>query len=188
MVTKRPQRAGRDWRWWASIAAAGAGALAIGYLFDREHGPARRQLVFGRTAHLVRRTLHRAGREARYLQGTAARRIEHRLWRLPPKPVEGRALLDRVESELFAHPGVPHGRLSFEAEGNVIVLRGQLDSESAIWEVEQSVRRIPGVTGIKNLMHVTGTPAPNKAAALRASAKAASAGGWPAEPPPDVDQ
>jgi osmotically-inducible protein OsmY len=178
----------RDWRWWASVAAAGAGALALGYLFDREQGRARRQRLFGRSAHFVRRTAHRARREARYLQDTAVKRVEQRMWPLPPKTVEGTTLLDRVESELFADSSIPHGLLNLEARGNVIVLRGQLPSEATIADVEQSVRRIPGVSGVKNLLHVTGTPAPNKVAALRASAKASSAGQWPAEPPPDVDQ
>jgi hypothetical protein len=103
------------------------------------------------------------------------------------KPAEGRTLLDRVESELFANRSIPHGQLSFEVEDRTVVLRGQLDSPASIAEVEEAVRKIPGVSGVKNLLHLTGTPAPNKAAALRVSARVREQGGWPFEPPPDVD-
>lgn len=123
----------------------------------------------------------------RYVRLSSSRRIQHRLHPLPAKPAEGRALLDRVESEIFTNPRIPHGRLSLEVEGSTVVLRGRLDSEAAIVEVEETVRKVPGVSAVRNLLHLPGTAAPNKVEALRASAAAVAQGGWPPEPPPDVD-
>lgn len=177
----------RDPRWWVSIVAAAAGALALGYIFDPERGRGRRQQLIGRSSHGIKRTAARIGREMRYVRLSSARRIRHRLHPLAPKPAEGRALLDRVESEIFTNSKIPHGRLSLEVEGSTVVLRGRLDSEAAIVEVEETVRRIPGVGAVRNLLHLPGTAAPNKVAALRASDAASVQGGWPPEPPPDVD-
>ncbi|MGH7764501.1 MAG: BON domain-containing protein [Candidatus Dormibacteraceae bacterium] len=62
--------------------------------------------------------------------------------------------------------------MSFEVEGTTVVLRGQLNTAADITRIEAAVLKIPGVGGVRNLLHITGTPAPNKAAALIASAEA----------------
>jgi hypothetical protein len=159
----------------------------MGYLLDPKLGHSRRSVLAARSTHLVKRAAMRIRREARYLGTAAYRRTLHRLRPAPARPVEGRILLDRVESELFANRKIPHGQLNLEVEDATVVLRGQLDSQASIAEVEEAVRRIPGVSRIKSLLHLVGTPAPNKVAALRASARALEYDGWPQEPPPDVD-
>jgi osmotically-inducible protein OsmY len=174
-------------RWWMSVVAVGGGALIIGYFLDPKFGHSRRKRLAARSSHMARLTTMRIRRGARYLGTAAYRRMLHRLRPVPASRVEGRTLLDRVESELFANRSIPHGRLNFEVEDTTVVLRGELDSRASIAGVEDAVRRIPGVSGIKSLLHLTGTPAPNKAAALQASARALEYGSWPPEPPPDVD-
>ena len=57
-----------------------------------------------------------------------------------------------------------------------MILRGQLESPAEMHHVEEAVRRVPGVTEVKSLFHTPGTPAPNKADALVASAKAKNNG------------
>jgi hypothetical protein len=184
---KKDRSSSTGWRWWASIGAVGAGALALGYFFDPEQGRGRRLRLAGHTRHIARTGATRIRRRATYISHTVRMRRSHLKHGFPPKPVEGRVLLDRVESELFTDPKIPHGRLNLEVEGAVVVLRGQLDSEMDIERVEADVRRIPGVEDVRSFLHVTGTPAPNKVAALRASSRAQEYGGWPEEPPPDVD-
>lgn len=173
-------------RGWLTGAAI-AGALVAGYFLDPKSGRRRRHEFTARSGHALRRVARRIDRECRYLGTMVYHRTLHRLQPAPPKPVLGKTLLDRVESELFESPSIPHGRLSLEVEDANVILRGQLDSEASIAEVENAVRKIRGVSDVKNLLHLTGTPAPNKVAALRASAKALEYGGWPPEPPPDVD-
>jgi hypothetical protein len=174
-------------RWFASIAVTSAATLAAAYLLDPERGRGRRQRLAGRASHFLRTSFERAGRRASYLRRSARLRRLHAEHGFPPKPVDGRTLLDRVESELFTDPRIPHGKLNLEVEGSVVVIRGALESKAEIETVEGAVRGIPGVYAVRSFLHVSGTPAPNKVAALRASSRALQFGGWPPEPPPDVD-
>jgi hypothetical protein len=175
------------WRWVAPVAAVSASVLTLGYFLDPELGRGRRLRVAGRASHIARIGVRRVGRKAAYLRRSARLRRLHAEHGFPPKEVDGRTLLDRVQSELFTDPRIPHGRINLEVEGEIVVLRGALDSDAEIEALENAVRDIPGVYGVRSFLHVAGTPAPNKVAALRASSRALTYGGWPAEPPPDVD-
>jgi hypothetical protein len=53
-----------------------------------------------------------------------------------------------------------------------VILRGQLDSGDEMHRIEEAVRKVPGVTAVTSLLHMPGTPAPNKAEALAASKEA----------------
>jgi hypothetical protein len=185
-MSPRPGRRGGA-RWW--IAAGGLVGVAAGltYLFDPDEGRTRRARMAQRSTHVARRIGRATVRRAQYVSSSATSRLRHRLTGAHPALVEGRTLLDRVESELFADHTIPHGKLNLEVEGTTVVLRGQLDSYQEIDRVEAAVRRIPGVREVKNLLHLPGTPAPNKLAALMASADATPEERWPDEPPPDVD-
>jgi BON domain len=188
MSTRSDPRPGRPGtRWWVSVGVISAAVLAASYFLDPERGRGRRIRIAERTGRVVRRASRRAERRASYVRTSVSARAHHLMNFAPPEPAEGRTLLDRVESELFTDPSIPHGQLSFEVEDTTVVLRGELDSDAEIGKVETAVRRIPGVTGIRSLLHLPGTPAPNKAAALVASADAGASGGWPEEAPPDVD-
>ncbi len=155
-------------------AIVAAGAVVGAFLFDPEKGNARRNRIAERAGHAARRTRHRINREIRHAQSTMGGRLGELIGYPGPGFADGGMLLDRVESELFEDRSIPHGRFNLEVEGTTVVLRGQLDSWSDIARVEEAVLRVPGVDGVRNLMHVPGTPAPNKAEALAASAEAAS--------------
>ncbi len=81
---------------------------------------------------------------------------------------DDRTLLDRVESEVFFRHPVFKGRVNLDCEQGEVWLRGELRSQAEIHELEDAVGRVDGVAGVRSLLHVTGTPAPNKEAALRA--------------------
>jgi len=70
-------------------------------------------------------------------------------------------LAQKVESEIFRDPSLPKGQININAENGVVVLRGQLDNSDQIRRVEESVRGIPGVEGVENLLHLPDTPAPH---------------------------
>ncbi len=179
----RPGRPGG--RWWLGAGLVAAGALALAYLMDPEQGRARRAELAGRSGHAARTARRRLAREARYVGKTVRGRVRHALDREPEHLAEGRELLDRVESELFEDRSIPHGRLNLEAEGTTVVVRGEVETAADVARIEEALRRVPGVTGVRNLLHLPGTPAPNKAAALEATDQIS--GGWPEEAPPDVD-
>lgn len=163
---------GRDPRWWLGAGMVAAASVGAAYYLDPNKGHRRRR---------------RFARGARYAFMSARGKVGHMIAGAPPVPADGRMLLDRVDSELFEDRSIPHGRLSLDVEGTTVVLRGQIDTPEQMAKIEAAVARVPGVTGVRSFLHVPGTPAPNKQAALAASAEAVSPGGWPREAPPDVD-
>lgn len=185
-MTGRSARRG-DFRWWISIAAIASLAAGMAYLFDPHEGRGRRIRISQRTVHLLKQTSRNATRRLRYVSRSANQRFRHRITGRPPAVVEGSELLDRVESEVFTNPAIPRGKLTFDVSGTTVVVRGQLDSHEQIALVVAAVRSIAGVGEVKSFLHLPGTPAPNKIAALVASAEASSEERWPEEPPPDVD-
>lgn len=164
-------------RWWFGAAVVAAVSAAAAYFLDPENGKARRIRVIERSTHLARIAERRTTRQARYIAHTVEGRIRHLTSGDMQRYAEDRTLLDRVESELFANPSIPHGKITFEVEGTTVILRGQLDSPEEMSRVEEAVREIPGVSDVQSLFHTPGTPAPNKAAALAASARAENNGG-----------
>lgn len=163
----------RDGRWWLGAGAMVAGTAAAMYFLDPQRGHGRRIRVSERAARAGRTLAHRARRRFAYVENTLSGRWSHFTNTAAPTPLEGRALLDRVESELFTDRTIPHGRLSFDIEGTIVVLRGELDNAQVIAAVEAAARKVPGVSGVRSLLHVPATPAPNKKAALIVSAEAA---------------
>lgn len=185
-LTPRSSRRG-DLRWWISAAAIAGFAAGAAYLFDPHKGRGRRIRISQRTAHVLKQAAHKAAGRMRYVSMSASQRLRHRIAGRPQSAVDGSTLLDRVESEVFTNPAIPHGKLTFDVAGTTVMVRGQLDSPQQIDEVVAAVGRVPGVGAVKSFLHLPGTPAPNKIAALIASAEASSEERWPEEPPPDVD-
>ena len=155
------------------VGGALAGVLAA-YFWDPDRGRARRHGMRDRVAGTVRQL---ARRTARALQTTAAlaagrgRGLAHRLRPSTAPPLDDAELAHKVESILFRDPAVPKGKLSINAEKGTVFLRGQVDTSELVRDLEQRVRRIAGVSGVENLLHLPGTPAP------------ASHGGTKAPPP-----
>ncbi len=143
------------------IAGAGIGYLTA-YFLDPERGRARR-------AEIARR-LNSAGLEAnRMAQRTTvlatdrAAGIKSRvLSRSGDSETDDLTLLDRVESEVFKDPAIPKGDINVMVVEGRAVLRGQV-AEPQIGAIEAAVRKVVGVKDVENLLHVPGTPAPNKA-------------------------
>ena len=164
-------RTRRDPRWWLGAGMVVAATLGAAYYLDARQGHRRRRRLI---------------RSARYTFHTVRGKAAHLVTAEPPAPADGRDLLDRVESELFEDRTIPHGRFNVEVEGTTVVLRGQIDNSAQISHLEGATARVPGVTGVRSFLHVTGTAAPNKAAALAASAEAEHPTGWPHEAAPDA--
>jgi hypothetical protein len=145
------------------LAGLGAGYLA-GYLFDPERGR-------GRRAELARRLggvgleANRMAQRTTVLATDRAAGIKSRVLPRPADPnTDDLTILDRVESEVFADPAIPKGDINVMVVEGRAVLRGQV-AESQIGAIEAAVRKVVGVKDVENLLHVPGTPAPNKASA-----------------------
>jgi osmotically-inducible protein OsmY len=156
------------------LIGAGVGA-AVAYFFDPVRGRSRRIQAAEQLAatgrDLLRQTSRQGSRALSDLQGQA-----DRLGQQAAVQTERLATQDdvtvakRVESQIFRDRSLPSGAVSVNAEDGVIVLRGELDSEEQIRRVEAAAREVAGVRGIQNLLHLSGTPAPNTAEPRRVGA------------------
>ncbi len=149
------------------------GAAAATWFFDPERGRGRRIQARDQASAALRRAEHQAEVKLRRAQGRAEGAL-HRMDAVPPDPpADDQVLADRVRSALG-------GRLppdvNLTVVERVVELRGEVGSEAAVIDLTDSVSRVPHVSGVTNLLHLPGQPAPNKAEALDASATAAPNG------------
>ncbi len=142
---------------------------AAEYFFDPHRGKARRHQLVDRIGGLSRRTGRRLEREGRYRAGQVrgiGQKIAHRM---PEEvDVDDLTLKDRIESEAFT-PDLPKGNVNVTVVDSVVELRGQLATPDDIDALVDRVRNVAGVLDVRSMLHVPGTPAPNKAAAREAS-------------------
>jgi osmotically-inducible protein OsmY len=75
----------------------------------------------------------------------------------------------RAVEQVLATIDVETKDVTIEAVDRVVTLRGQLPSRDAMKAVEDAAQTVPGVLLVQSFLHTPGTPAPNKAASLRAS-------------------
>ncbi len=146
------------------LAGALAGAVTV-YFFDPQQGRARRAQFIDWSGARLRRGW-RAVDRIRARTGSNAAAFPQKMvsLRSGPRPADDLTLRDRVESEVFRNPDLPKGRINL---AEVVTIRGQVDNAYQIANVEKAVMKVPGVAGVENLLHVDGTPAPNKAPARK---------------------
>ena len=140
------------------------------YFLDPDSGRRRRSIARDWFAASVRRGWRTAARGSRRVTAetySLAQQAQHRQpehWSVP----NDATLVQRVESELFRDPDVPRGRITINAEAGIVVLRGELDRPEQIRAIEGAVSRIAGVRGVHNLLHLPGTPVPDRGSVLPA--------------------
>ena len=157
-VRARPNRIGVK-----GLAVAAAGGALFAYLLDPDRGRSRRAVAGDRLAATGRRTARQLGRIGRRTGSTAQgwlARARHLGPTGRPDP-DDVTLTHRVESEVFRDPDVPKGRMNINVENGIVVVRGTVEDEAMIPVIERRIQRIPGVVGVRNLLHRNGTPAPN---------------------------
>jgi osmotically-inducible protein OsmY len=69
-------------------------------------------------------------------------------------------LADRVRSEIFRDHDAPKGDVSVDVQAGVVYLRGAVADEAWIERLAKDARKVHGISGVKNLLHAPGTPAP----------------------------
>ncbi len=143
--------------------------VAFAYYLDPERGHARRVRSRGRIGAALRHLSRRTGRAVRYTAGQAEGIVLKVMPRKTEPPADDNTLVDRVKSEIFADPELPKGDLNFEAMKGVVTVHGEVADRPHIDAIEKAIRKVPGVLGVRNLLHLPDTPAPNKEAALRVS-------------------
>jgi hypothetical protein len=148
---------------------AGAG---FAYIFDPERGRSRRARTRDRMAAAFRHFGHRVGRSLRAMRAQSVglgRRAWHAVRPHTAGYVDDVTLAHRVESELFRTEHDVKGAINVSAFEGSVVLRGALRRPDEIREIESKVKKVPGVRRVESLLHLEGTPAPNKVDALEAT-------------------
>jgi osmotically-inducible protein OsmY len=134
---------------------------AFVYFFDPENGRKRRKDAIKRTAKAFRQAGRRGQGAVSQAQGLKAK-ATHLKEREKPQP-DDVTLARTVESEIFRSPDVPKGQINVNVEDGVVYLRGELEQPDLIKDLEAQARKVQGVLGVENLLHVPGQEAPAKA-------------------------
>jgi osmotically-inducible protein OsmY len=140
---------------------AGAIGAALAYFFDPDNGRKRRKETFKRSAKAFRQA-GRRGQGAVSQAQALKQKATHRKEQEKPQP-DDVTLARKVESEIFRSPDVPKGQINVNVEDGVVYLRGELEQPDLIRDLEAEARKVQGVRGVENLLHVPGQEAPTKA-------------------------
>ena len=146
---------------------SGAGAAAA-YFFDPQSGRARRAQTRDQAQAMLRRREADAERQARHEANVAAGQAAEAQGAGVPRPVDDVEVVQLVKQTL-AGVDAETTDVTVESVDRVVTLRGQVPSREAREAVEKAVSETPGVVEVQSFLHTPGTPAPNKAASLRAS-------------------
>jgi hypothetical protein len=144
------------------LGAATATGAAAAFLFDPALGHRRRRMLRQRSAALVRRSLRRSVRAERVVQsrmrGLAIKAAHrHEQW----KDYDDTTLAHKVETQLGRDAQVPKGVFNVEASDGIVTVRGLIDDQKTIDHIVKRIRKIQGVRGLENLLHLPGTDPPN---------------------------
>jgi osmotically-inducible protein OsmY len=111
-------------------------------------------------AAAFRRGFRQLGRLARRTSAETygvAQKVAHLKPEDRPVPDDA-TLAQKVQTEIFRDPEVPKGRINVNVENGIVVLRGELERAEQIRELVEETRKIPGVRGVENLLHLGDTP------------------------------
>ena len=146
---------------------SGAGAAAA-YYFDPERGVARRQQAKDQADALSRRRQADADRKSQHAANVAAGEAAEAQGAGVPRPVDDVEVVNVVKQSL-GRLDVDTTNVTVESVDGIVTVRGEVPSGDAVSTIEQAVSGTPGVLEVQSFLHTPGTPAPNKAASLRAS-------------------
>lgn len=156
----------------APLLGAGAAGAALAFIFDPDRGKGRRAKAKDMVAGRMRSTARATARRSRYIAGRAngmRQRVIHRNHRGEIEfPPDDRTLIDKIKSQAI---GVrwDQSRIVLNAVGGVVELRGEVDTIEDMERLEKAVRKVPGVVGVENMLHLKNSPAANKVRAREAS-------------------
>jgi osmotically-inducible protein OsmY len=144
-----------------SFAAGAAAGAAAAHFLDPQSGRRRRAVARDQAVSKAKQGASAAQTQAEYaagkVQGAAAAATPSGT-RL--EDADDVTLARKVETEIFRDPEAPKGDVSVDVQAGVAYLRGAVDDQSWIERLGEAARQVDGIKGVKNLLHVTGTPAP----------------------------
>jgi osmotically-inducible protein OsmY len=126
-------------------------------------GAAAARLVSRERAHTVAATATSSMSAAQTQAHHAANKMKGVAHAVTPQrheEMDDQTLADRVRSEIFRAHDAPKGSVSVDVQAGVAYLRGEVADHDWIDRLGALTRKVEGITGVKNLLHGPGTPAP----------------------------
>lgn len=68
----------------------------------------------------------------------------------PPKPRTEAALTEQVKTALATQAGIDAAQLEIESNAGVVRIKGQLDSNETRQRVQETAKKVPGVTWVQD--------------------------------------
>lgn len=158
---RRAGNGARKGRIAAFVVGSSAGAAAE-YLLDPQDGKRRRHMLRDRAAAKLRSGRREAERRAHQMAGKAQGVVADAT--TPGRDsseLNDPALEAKVESELLRPADVGRSSINVNVAEGRVQLRGELDSREQIEDLIKRAERIDGVSGVDNLLHLPGEPAPH---------------------------
>jgi osmotically-inducible protein OsmY len=135
------------------MAAAFALGTITGLILSRLD-QRRRNIARDKVAAAGRGVVQTAARQADYAAGVAKGAAHAATTPLRPAPeYDDVTLARKVESVLFRPADAPKGAISVGVVDGVVELRGKLDDEDKIAELDRAARKVEGVKDVRNLVH-----------------------------------
>jgi osmotically-inducible protein OsmY len=145
--------------------AIGAGGQ---YLLDPQLGKRRRARLRDQATARIRRARRDAARRASYQRGQRAGEMARATGKGAFHPVSDQQVAEHLH-EILARLEFPTFDVTVEVSDGIATLRGQVADDMQRFRIIEAVRPQPGVESVTSWLHLPGEPAPNKAAAYRAS-------------------
>ena len=138
-----------------------AGAAAAHFL-DPDSGRRRRNQLRDRAVSKAHTGAEQAATGASYAAGKAKGAVATATPSMGDRieDVDDVTLARKVETEIFRDAAAPKGDVSIDVQAGVVYLRGTVGDEAWIERLADGAKKVDGVTGVKNLLHRPGTPAP----------------------------
>jgi osmotically-inducible protein OsmY len=140
---------------------AGATGAAAAYMLDPERGHARRAQAKDQLVSRARKTRRELDKRARHTAGSATGAVKKATSSSNNEPLQDTGLARKVESVIFRPEDAPKGRVVVNAEDDVVVLRGEVETQEQIDTLVRTAEHVDGVAEVRNLMHLPGEPAPH---------------------------
>lgn len=159
-MMRRQQSSQRDRFLPGLLAGFALGALGM-FVFDPRTGRRRRALTRDKVVRLgnsvdelVSETIPR---KVDYLSGFA-RGARYRMTHATGQgtrtyPDEDQYITDRVMSMVFRDPDLPKGDINVNTVDRVVYLRGHVEDERLVAEIEERVRKVEGVRDVVNVIN-----------------------------------
>ena len=146
-----------------SFAAGAAVGAAAAHFLDPDSGARRRNQLKDKAGSKARSGAATAQTTAKQAankaQGVAAT-VTPSMPGSGLKDPDDVTLARKVETEIFRPADAPKGGVSIDVEAGVAYLRGEVPTQEWIDRFGDEARKVAGIKGVKNLLHLPGTPAP----------------------------